>query len=402
MMIIVMIFFVLLLVLGVYLSKKNIFSPSVITPGIWLLCLSLFLLLSHTLPPLTSQFLIAISLWVFLLSFTSLLMQSTRSVTKERKVSTFVRSSYFWISVLTYPLLLMFAYKAITTGTSGSWSLDLRLAAVGESIHFDKEYGGLYTIIWQVAYLIELMYYSKKTRHRVFILGFILISMGFLTMAKGMFLMFFVQTICVLYFKKVVSLKHLLYGLGGLFFLFVWLQSLRHSIDLSTAEEKEDFLVLYLLSSMSAFDTLEPASALHFGENVLKVFYSMFYKLGWSSVEPVEAILKFIKEPIMTNTYTTMYPYFVDFGYVGVGIFAVVMGGFYGYLFKRAQQGDEFYIVLYSFFVAFVVMQYVNEMMFTYLSGNIKNILLVYFPFFVAKYNFLRTKRSPKTLQTNA
>ncbi len=392
----VIIFFIVLLVLGVVLSKNNIFSPSVVTPAVWLVCLTLFLVLTHDLPPLQNQFLIAISLWVFLLSFSSLSIQSIRFPKKERKISSFVRSSYFWISVLTYPLLLIFAYKAITTGTSGSWSLDLRLAAVGESVHFDKEYGGLYTIIWQVAYLIELMYYSKKTRHRVFILGFILLSMGFFTMAKGMFLMFFVQTICVLYFKKLVTLKHLLYGFTGLFFLFIWLQSLRHSIEITTTEDKEDFLVLYMLSSMSAFDTLEPASALHFGENVLKVFYSLFYKIGWSSIEPVEAILKFIKEPIMTNTYTTMYPYFVDFGFVGVGVFAIIMGSFFGYLFRKAQLGDEFYIVLYSFFVAFVVMQYVNEMMFTYLSGNIKNILLVYFPFFVAKYNFLRTKRFSK------
>jgi len=376
---------VALLILSFILSKYNVLSPGVITSGIWLVCLSLFWILHHDLPALTFQFLGSLSIWVTLLCLSSLLMQSVKTSSGSQDPSIFVRDLFFWIPVITYPAFLMFAYKAIMLGDSGSWSMDLRMASLGKTTHFKEIYGGIHIIIWQVAYLIELFYYSRKNKKNVFILGFMILSFAFLTMSKAAFLDIFIKTICVLYFMKKVTVKHILIGLGSLFFLFAILQSIRYSTSVDSVN-KQDFVVQYILSSMSAFDTLEPQSSLHWGENVFRFYYSTIYKLGISSIEPIDTLLPFIQKPIGTNTYTVMYPFFKDFGYWGIVFFAPLLGLLYGWIFNKAQRGNVYYILLFATFVPIILMQYVAEIFITSLFGYLKQIILLSIPFWAAKF----------------
>ena len=102
--------------------------------------------------------------------------------------SQLIRDIFFWVSVATFPLLLLFVKEALQTGETGNWALDLRLAAIGKTSTFKEVYGGLYLIVWQVAYLIELFYYSKKNRYRVIILGLMFLALGVGTMSKTILL----------------------------------------------------------------------------------------------------------------------------------------------------------------------------------------------------------------------
>lgn len=384
-MIFVLILCIALLVLSFINSKRNIMSPGVITSGIWVFCLGLFAILPHNLPPLSIQFLGALSIWVTILCLSSLSIQSTSTKVNNIEPSKLVRDIFFWISILSFPAFLLFVRDAIQYGDSGNWSMDLRLAALGQTKSSKEIYSGIHIIIWQVSYLIELFYYSKKNRNRVFVLGLIILSFAFLTMSKAAFLEFFIKTIGILYFRKKVNLKHILIGLGTLFFLFSILQAIRYSTNVESVN-KEDFVVLYLLSSMSAFDTLVPASALHWGENVFRFYYSAAYKIGIVNFEPVDTLLPFINKPITTNTYTCMYPFFKDFGYTGIVIFSLILGSLYGFIFNKAQKGSGFFIILYATFLPLILMQYANEIFITSLLAYVKQIILVAIPFWAAHY----------------
>jgi oligosaccharide repeat unit polymerase len=385
MMIILLILFVLLLILGMIVSKNNVFSPSVITPVVWIFCFLLFLMLEHNLPPITKQFFKAISIWVFLLTFFSMLMQSLRVSNKFNYTpSNRMLDIYFWISVCSYPSLLIFAYYAISLGDTGNWAMDLRRAAIGQTQHSTEVYGTLFFALWQVSYLLELFYYSPKNKYRVFILAFFYLSYGVVIMSKIIFLELFLMTICVLYFKKVVTMKHLLIGLGVLFFFFVSFTALRHNTDIA----QSSLIRIYILGNMTAFDTLTPESSAHLGENTFRIYYAIANRLGFSNIEPVGAFQPWIYKPIATNTYTGLYPFFKDFGYWGIGIFAIFYGIFYGWLFKKAQSGNAFFILLFSFLMMAVVMQYASELLFAGLSGKIKFTLFLLFPFLAAKYNW--------------
>jgi oligosaccharide repeat unit polymerase len=142
----------------------------------------------------------------------------------------------------------------------------------------------------------------------------------------------------------------------------------------------------YVLRNLVAFDTLQPFSSEHWGENVFRIFYAVSNRLGISSVEPVDTILPWIYKPVCTNTYTCMYPFFKDFGYWGIALFAPVLGGLTGWVYKRRQQGDVFFSMLYAYFSTMLVFEFDGELFFTNLAGNIKFILLLSLPFLFGGY----------------
>lgn len=393
-MIFVFLLCVTLLILSFVCSKRDILSPAVITSAVWVICLAAFWVLHHNLPPLSSQFLGSLSLWVTLLCFSSLLMQSMRfrQSSYQKEPSQFVRNIFFWVSVFTYPLLIIFAINALANGEPGDgWSMALRKAAIGSGKGSNGVYGGLHILLWQVAYIIELLYFSKKNWWKVLILAFFYLSVGVFTMSRVVFLDFFIKTVCILYFRKKIKMQHILIGVGLLLVVFVVIQQLRYNVEMDS-EDKVDFVVLYFVANMTAFDTLEPASSAHWGENVFRFFYSVSYKLGLSDIEPVNAILAFIKKPVGTNTYTVMYPFFKDFGYWGVGIFAVLLGAFYGWVFKKAQQGNKLFILLYTAIISTIIMQYVAEQFLTNLTTYIKQALLIVLPFIASKFDLFTVK----------
>lgn len=180
-------------------------------------------------------------------------------------------------------------------------------------------------------------------------------------------------------------MKHILIGLSILLVFFFGLQSVRQTVKFSDVHE--DFFVTYILSNMSAFDTLQPASAEHWGENTFRFIYAVAYKMGISNIEPVETILKWIYKPVLTNTYSGMYPFFVDFGYWGVLIFSLILGSLYGWAFRKAQMGNNFHILLYAIFLNVIFMQYAAELLFTNLAGYFKLFIGLSIPFLFTKKN---------------
>lgn len=370
---------IIFVIVGLIISKNNILSPSVVTPTVWIIVLSLFLILNHNLPPLSWQFFGSLALWITMLCLGSLFMQSLKvKATPEQKPNKLIMDIFFGISLATYPFFLLFVKEALATGTSGNWAMDLRMAALGKTATFKEVYGGLHVILWQVAYLLELFYYSKKNRHRVIILGLMFLSFGLGTMSKIILLEFVVKSVAILFFKHRVSLKQFMAALGVLLVIFAMIQSTRHGAD---KFDQNNFFILYILGNTSAFDTLEPASATHYGENVFRIYYAIAEKLNYSSIEPIDPLLPFIHKPIYTNTYTGMYPFFKDFGYWGVGIFALLYGLLFGWVFKKAQQGTPFFIILNAMLIFVVATQYVADLLITNIAGYIKQVLLLMLPF---------------------
>lgn len=382
------IFFIVLLILGLIVSNYNIFSPSVITPAIWATMLLLFFILDHNLPPLSNQFLVCIMLWCGLYSISSMLVQATTKATTiySRTPSQTILNLYFLIALCTFPLFLQYAYTAITMGPTGYWATDLRLAATGKHPCFTEPTGFLYVGIWRIAYIVELVNYSKKNRIRVFILFLLMISYGIITMSKLMFLELFICTAYILYANNKIKLKHLIIGGLILIQVFIIMQTIRNNLG-DSDKERNSFLVLYLIGHMSAFDVLEPCSSTHFGENVFRIFYAITNSLKISDIEPVSVFLPWISSPIRTNTYTAMYPFFKDFGYIGVAIFAILNGLLWGTIFKKTTNNDKMFIVIYAFFISVIFEQYVGELIFSGLSGHLKKLALLLLPYYFRIYH---------------
>ncbi|MCR5497365.1 MAG: oligosaccharide repeat unit polymerase [Paludibacteraceae bacterium] len=376
---------------GLYCSKNNPFAPSVITPMLWMCCMLLYLTVDHRLPTLSTAFCVTLLCWIASITISSLLTQSvTYKQDQYNDVGFFVRNVYLVLAIIAFPSLIRFAQIAIVNGSSGNWALDLRLAALGRGSGFEEPYGGWQIVIWPVSYMLELLCFKKKTWWRFAIPLTIYFLFGVVTMSKMVFLSIFLYTGSILFFKKVIRLKHFVMAMVPLAILFISLQMVRHSSQFSAVSS--DFIRTYILGNMSAFDTLRPCSAEHFGENTFRLFYAVLYKTGLSSTEPVDVILPWIEKPLVTNTYTGMYPFYVDFGVVGVIIFAIILGGIYGWTFKKAQCGSNFNILVYAVFSQIVFTQYVADMLFSNTAIYVKMILLLLIPFYVTKNNLLVCK----------
>ncbi|MDD3480239.1 MAG: O-antigen ligase [Paludibacteraceae bacterium] len=382
-----------LLAISYICSNENIFSPGVLTNSIWLVCIGLWYILPHHLPPLSSNFIFAISLWISLLTVTALLLQAVTipSSIKDIKPSILIKDIYFWLSIATIPLLISFVYNAITHGSSGNWMYDLRMAAIGENGE-EEVYTPFYSLLWIATYLLYLYNTNRNNWLRTMILGLMVFSFSFACMSKIMILNFVVMTLFILYIKKIVTTKHIVIILCVLFFGLITLQGLRHAIKMDETGV-ENTLITYFLSSMSAFDTLDPNSSAHYAENSFRLVYAIKYKLGVSTIEPVETLLPWISKPIPTNTYTTLYPFYKDFGVWGIGIFAIIAGIIYGSIFKQVLKKNHFFILLWAYLSMIVITQYVADALFTNLAGHIKMVILLYIPFFASKYHLFEKNK---------
>jgi len=381
-------------VLSFIASKQKIFSPAVITSGIWTFVLFFHLILDTNLNILTDKFFLAISIWVISFCFASLLMQSlyvNKSVIQPSKLA---RNIFYYTSLITLPFFLLKVYEISNMGISSNWMTAMRLVTVGAVKKVDmEETSPFYVIIWFVSYLIELYNYSKENRKRVFVLLAIYLFFAFATMSKTNFLTLFFGSAFILYTKKIFKLKHLIIGIAGLIIIFLAIQSLRTTSKENKNHYVHDMITLYILSPDAAFETIKPASSYYYGENVFRSYYALKYKLGYSRDKPIKIILEFVNVGVFTNTYTILYPFYKDFGITGVLIWGIVLGLFMGYIYSNGESGNLMLMLFYSFIIPQIIMQFAGEFFLTNISLNIKQFIILCIPFLITKYNlFSRNK----------
>ena len=131
---------------------------------------------------------------------------------------------------------------------------------------------------------------------------------------------------------------------------------------------------MYLLSSCGAFDYNTVAcSATHFGENSFRFLYAVSHAFG-GKVEPIQTILPFVGTPSYTNTYTCLYPFYTDFGQLGILIFSIVYGLIYGYLYKKSKSNGQVSKVLYTILLGNIILGFFAELIFTNFSLQLQYI----------------------------
>lgn len=383
-----LIILVLLLFLSYICSKEDLFSPGVLTCAIWLVCLILWQIIPHPkLPDLGTQFVLALSLWVCFLCLGTLSAQSIHYPIRSFRSSSSVREVYFWISLACLPLLMLFALNALRTGTSTNWAMNLRMAAVGKgSANGSGEaYTPFYYLLWIVTYLLYLIDADRHHWKHAFISGALVLLFAIVTMSKTLILNFGLMTLFIFYVRGQISVRHILIGIIVLAIGMMMLHGLRQNHQVN--EQYTSHVVeQYILRNFPAFETLTPCSSEHNGEHVFRLYYAVTYRLGLSDIEPINPILPWVNKPIFTNTYTTLYPFFLDYGYVGVAVAALLIGLLIGWIFKCHQQGSQFFTLLYAYFFVMLITQYNGDTLMTNLAGNIKLIIILAIPFLVGGY----------------
>jgi|GEM_PF-299522 len=373
--------------------SKNIFAPATLVSALWLFCILAYQFYPHSLYPLKGQFHTAISIWVAAFTFSSLFTQSIfqkSSNTEDPNKS--LRNLYFFISLISFPYVMWNIYSLLRDASLlNDIFYNLRNAALGNINGLEEGTSNNYFApFWLVAYLIELLHFKKERTWIFIILLIINLSWAFLVMSKMVFLNIFISTLAILFFKKIIKTRILLISLAALFVFFSFFQLMRSTkSEIKDGELRYDFFTQYVLTGMPGFETVKPHSSEYFGQNTLRFFYAVGYETGLSDKKPVNPVLKFIyvdkNKKTYSNVYTTLYPFYKDFGYRGVFWFALLVGIFYGYIFKKASKKDNPMIISYSVFVSLMITQFMNETTFTTMSFLLQILIFSHLPYWINK-----------------
>ena len=390
-----MIYAIIITLISLLLSlrtSKNIFAPATLVSALWLLCILAYNLYPHNLFPLKDQFYTGISIWVGVFTFSALFTQSIfqKSNNTEDPNMSF-RNLYFFLTLITFPYMLWYIFNLLSElGLLSNIFMNLRSVASGCVKGLEEGTSKNYFApLWLVAYIIELLHYKKKRIWILIFLLFVNISWAFLIMSKMTILNIFVATLVVLFFKNKIKTKTILISLAALFVFFTYFQILRSNKTEIKNSKNYDLFTLYVLAGMPAFETIHPNTSESFGQNSFRFIDAVAYKTGLTNRKAQSPILKFVgvnnKKSIYTNVYTTLYPYFKDFGYTGIFYFALFIGFFYGYIYKKALKKDNPMLVTYSILFTALVTQFMNETTFTTISFLIQILILSHLPYWMNK-----------------
>ena len=371
---------------------KNIFAPTSIVSALWLFCILAYWIYPHNLLPLKEQFYLGISLWVGFFTFSALFIQSIYFKKSNIELPNIhVQNFYFIVSVISFPFVLYGVYsKIVDLGLTKNIFYNLRLLAVGSIKGLDEGTSKNYfAIIWIVSYLVELMHFDKKRKWIFIAILIINIGWAFIVMSKTIFLFVFISTLSVLLFKKLIK-PRTIYLSGLIIFIFFFLLQFIRTSDYTKKDDLGyDFFSLYVLSGMPAYEKVKSQSSYEFGESTFRFIYSLTNKLNISNSKVEDSLLPYTtidkKNKISTNVYTTLYPYYKDFGYSGIIFFAIFSGLFYGYIFKKVVNKDNPKFIVYSILITLLLTQFMNESLFSALSLIIQLLILSHLPYWTNK-----------------
>lgn len=386
MLLMVMLLAILLTILGWYVAR-DLFAPCVAGPGIWAAIIAMYYIVPNNYFPICHDFPFSLSIWLVGFFVASILTAWKTSIgtTNYGAPNKWVLRVYVTISIIAVPIMsFMLLWKAFTEEPETMFRY-LRVMAVG----FDDDiqppnFGPLiYAIcISYVTLLFVMLYFKNK-----WVIGmviFVSFLSAFVQMAKINFLTVLFTLMYTGYRRGLFKLKHMAYAFC-VFLVLCFIMQMARSGDQSDNLGIADSLSLYTTSAMVCFDYYAiPCSSVVFGENVFRFFYAVGHSLGLCD-EPISVISNFVCIPDEANTFTVIFPFYIDFGNIGVFLFSILYGMFYGYLYKKSKGGDKMYLIIYAIFFVLLLLEFFAEQVFTNLSINIQYIFFIVLPFFLGE-----------------
>lgn len=369
------------------LSYKNIdlgdwFSPWSITIIVWILIIIFVKLEGNKLYPLTSQFFISISLWVPILcivAFVSFIVlqgqDQARRANEAISINNTIYNTLFYTTLLLTPAYFWQVYKIVSQFDATDMMNNIRLLAThGDGVGWLK-----YTVVInQSLFLVSIWRYPKIPLWKLLMVYACNIVCSLSLMEKGSLFMLAFCTLFVLYEKKKIKLRTIAFAAGTLVILAYVFNNARESTNTSDNNmDFMDFFGMYITSPPVAFSRLSQDLSGQMGCNTFEVFYDFLNRFGIGNFNVLNKEQEFVMVPVVTNVYTVMQPFYVDFGYWGVAFFAAVYGLFSGVLYYSCRKGNAISKCLYTFIVQILILQFYQENIFMSISGLTQLIILV-------------------------
>lgn len=374
----------------------GLFSPWSITVGVWALIGVGLANSGDLLYPLSEQFYYSIAIWLGAFLPSSILAYNLVGAKRRpvMKGGVEINNLFFYgiivVSAILSPLLLYQVYQTVLMFDTDDIANNVRILSV------QGEGNGIlaYTnVLSQSALLVCLWRYPRIKMWLVFVVVLLTLSFSVAMMEKGTVFMVFLCSIYVLYERGVVKLRSIITLASVLIVVFYFFNLMRsgEESDYSKNETLFDFIGMYIMSPAVAYGYVKPEIINQFGTNTFGTVYLFIDRVLPGVFTVHEKLQDFVWVPMPTNVYTIMQPFFRDFGYAGVGFFALLYGVVSGAVYSGARRGNTMALCFYTYIVHVLVLQFYQENVF------LSMVFIIQLVFFVVlctqnKYRF-RLKR---------
>lgn len=362
------------------------FSPWSITLLVWIAILGLYYILDTELYPITRQFYYCLLIWLPVFCITSLASYHLKSDGEKELISSTdfhinknVFNIFFAISVLITPLYLYRVLNIVMMFSTEDVMTNLRtLALYGESQGF-LNYS---SVINQSLFVVALWGRPQIAKWKVAVLAMACLLNALAIMEKGT--MFFVAIcfIFVLFERKIIRTRTIILSVLSLIVIFYIFNLARAGEDSDYQKEETllGFFAMYALSPPVAFCQLLREVTPQFGTNTFETIYLFMDRLGYDNIVVKEKLQEFVFVPISTNVYTIFQPFYIDFGYIGIALFAGIYGSACGWLYRLYKDGNSTASCLYTYVVYILVLQFYQENVF------LSMVFVLQFAFFIVLF----------------
>ena len=372
------------------------FAPWTLSILIWAMILGLYYLLDTSLYPIRSQFYDCLILWLPIFCVCSLtayhlepVSQTGHAIGSDFHVNKRLFNFFFVITAFMTPLYLYRVLNIVMMFGSEDLMNNMRTLAIYGEGQGILNYSN---VINQALFVVALWAYPKIPKWQIAVLALACLTNSLAIMEKGTIFFVFLCFVLVLYEKKHIRARTIAVSGISLVLVFYLFNLARAGEDSDYQKEETllDFFTMYALSPPVAFCQLLREVTPQFGANTFETVYLLMARLGFSDIVVKEKLQEFVFVPISTNVYTIFQPFYVDFGYKGVALFAGLYGSVCGWLYRLYKNGNSTACCLYTYMVFALVLQFYQENVF------LSMVFVLQFIFFV----FLFTQRIFRTSPT--
>lgn len=374
-----------------YFYTRSLAHPGVVTAGIWLVLLLIYNTADFDLYELSDSFYKAVLLWVCPFCIASLISQHSSSLMPKiiagdanPKILAFIKP-FLIVALILASLALV--YRGMLFNSSNIL-YGIRQASVA-SLRGDEDVIPFpiwlrpFITIANTAAMPTCLYLFvlKKDKSRYSkVLLILLIVFYLLRSNKNVIAQVGLAFVCMLLLEQSVSKKKILTIALIMGVFMIGISYLRRLGVKGDGFVMTDFIALYLLAPLPAFDSVLDSTSLienFHGEYTFRAFVNILHLFNPSIVgnsDPFN-LENWVTVPVPVNVYTTLFPFYEDFGYIGIAIFGALLGYFSSVIFKHAIKGFVVSKLVYSCMFYTLIFQFFADNFFQFLWANVAYIL---------------------------
>lgn len=300
--------------------------------------------------------------------------ENSASPIELTKINNLIFNCLFALSIIITPLYLKKIMDVVLMFGTDKLLLNLRDLAVSGG---EQSFLNYSIVINEVLMIVGLWAYPHIKLWKVILVCSACLLNSLAIMEKGGILLILFCIVFILYQRKYIKTRTIAF-LGILVILlsygFNLIRQSSDAIDYENDDSIFNFIAMYLLSPPVAYCTLHREIIPQFGAHTFPLIYLFLNKFGFGNYVFFDRTQEFVFVPVSTNVYTIFQPFYMDFGYTGIIIFAIIYGIMTGWAYRSMRNGNAFGKCFYMYLAYALVLQFFQEYIFT---GNMHIVQLI-------------------------